>query len=208
MEFVALDFETANKSRNSACSIGLVTVKDGRIVDEYYQLIRPKYLYFDPDNIAVNGITQDMVLDKPSFKDLWPEILPRLQNKQVVAHFAKFDVNVLRSTLEAYYLPLPDFDYLCSWLLAKQAFPFLERFSLDVVAAYVGFKFQHHQALDDARACAAIINSVLAKNPAQDFRQLAAMYKLQCGEVCRSGVTACEPQPENPPEEPIMESLF
>jgi len=51
MEFVAIDFETASRSSDSACSIGLVTVKDGVIVDEYYQLIRPKNLYFYPDNI-------------------------------------------------------------------------------------------------------------------------------------------------------------
>ena len=44
MEFVAIDFETANKSYDSACSIGLVTVRDGAIVDEYYKLIRPKRL--------------------------------------------------------------------------------------------------------------------------------------------------------------------
>lgn len=208
MEFVALDFETANRSRSSACSIGLVTVKDGRIVDEYYQLIRPKYLYFAPDNIAVNGITQEMVLDKPEFDELWPQILPRLQDKQVVAHFAHFDINVLRSTLEAYYLPQPHFTYLCSCLLAKKAFPFLQRFSLDSVAAYVGFKFQHHQALEDAKACAAIVNAVLDKTPAQDFLHLAAMYGLQCGEVCEAGITPCAQQPEELPEASLMTSLF
>ena len=51
MEFTAIDFETANASRDSACAIGLVTVKDGVIVDEYYHLIRPKIMYFNPDNI-------------------------------------------------------------------------------------------------------------------------------------------------------------
>lgn len=49
MEFTAIDFETANASRDSACAIGLVTVKDGRIIDEYYKLIKPKYIYFNPE---------------------------------------------------------------------------------------------------------------------------------------------------------------
>ncbi len=207
MEFVALDFETANASRSSVCSIGMATVKDGRVVDEYYQLIRPKYLYFNPDNIAVNGITQQMVLGKPEFEELWPEILERLQHKQVVAHFAKFDINVLRSTLEAYYLPLPRFDYLCSWLLARRAFPVLERFSLDNVAAHIGFKFRHHHALEDARACAAIVDAVLAKTPAQDFRHLADIYKLRCGEMRRTGVTPCV-QLADAPRKPAMDALF
>lgn len=205
MEFVAIDFETANASRDSACSIGMVTVKNNKIIDEYYSLIRPKNLFFNPDNIAVNGITQEMTENAPSFEDLYPEIFPRLQNKQVVAHFAKFDMNVLRSTLYAYYLPLPTFDFLCSWLLAKKAFPSLGRYSLDYVAQYIGFKFNHHQALDDARACAAIISKVLERTPAQDFQQLAEIYHLTCGKMYRTGLDLCEIKNEEPQ---IMDSLF
>jgi DNA polymerase III epsilon subunit-like protein len=33
LNFVALDFETANAYRRSACSIGMVKVEDGKIVD-------------------------------------------------------------------------------------------------------------------------------------------------------------------------------
>ncbi len=196
MEFAAIDFETANASRDSACSIGIVTISNGKIIDEYYQLIRPKYLYFNYNNTAINGITREMVMDKPDFEQLWPEIFPRLQHKQVVAHFAKFDINVLRSTLNCYYLPLPNFTYICSWILAKKAFPHLERYTLDCVADYVGFKFHHHHALEDAKACAAIVSSVLQKTPAQDFAHLAALYDFQHGEVSRTGITPCTLQKE------------
>ena len=37
--FVAIDFETANRSRNSACGIGLAVVQDGRIMDTFSSLI-------------------------------------------------------------------------------------------------------------------------------------------------------------------------
>lgn len=211
MEFVALDFETANTSRNSVCSIGIVTIKDGKIIDEYYRLIRPKYLYFNPDNIAVHGITQEMVMDKPSFEQLWPEIFTRLQHKHVVAHFAKFDINVLRSTLNAHYLPLPNFEYICSWILAKKAFPNLERHSLDIVAKHIGFEFQHHNALEDAKACAAIVNNILQKTNAQDLLHLASIYKFQYGEVRRTGITPCLldlPKKEFPEKQAKMDSLF
>ncbi len=86
MEFVALDFETANASRNSACSIGMVTVKDGHIIDEYYQLIKPKYIYFNEENIAVHGITREMVVDKPDFEELWPDIFARLAKISRLLH--------------------------------------------------------------------------------------------------------------------------
>lgn len=206
MEFVAIDFETANASRDSACSIGMVTVKDGQIIDEYYQLICPKHLYFHPDNTAINGITVEMVQDKPNFKQLWPEIFPRLQHKQVVAHFAKFDINVLRSTLNAYYLPQPTLTYICSWILSKKAFPSLGRYSLDYVGDYIGYSFQHHQALDDARACAAIVNKVLERTPAQDFQHLADIYKFTCGSLSRTSFQPCTY--DKPEQEEIMSSLF
>ena len=41
MEFTAIDFETANASRDSACAIGLVTVKDGVIAVSYTHLTLP-----------------------------------------------------------------------------------------------------------------------------------------------------------------------
>ncbi len=193
MEFTAIDFETANASRDSACAIGLVTVKDGRIIDEYYKLIKPKYIYFNPENTEVNGITQEMIMNEPDFEQLWPEIFPRLQNGQVTAHFAKFDINVLRSTLNSYYLPFPTFDYICSWLLSKKAFPTLGHYRLDYVARYLGFTFRHHHALEDARACAYIMSEIIKRTPApiQDFRQLAESYGLSCGHMQRGRIDAC-----------------
>ncbi len=40
-DFAAIDFETANEQRTSVCSVGVVIVRDGEIVDHYYSLIRP-----------------------------------------------------------------------------------------------------------------------------------------------------------------------
>ena len=38
-DFAAIDFETANEQRTSVCSVGVVIVRDGEIVDHYYSLI-------------------------------------------------------------------------------------------------------------------------------------------------------------------------
>ena len=205
MEFVAIDFETANRSSDSACSIGLVTVKNGVIVDEYYQLIRPKNLYFHPDNIKIHGITEEMVADESTLPEIWQEVLPRLQGKQVVAHFAKFDMGVLKSSLASWNISLPEFDFICSWMLAKKALPHLESFGLKAVAESVGFKFQHHHALEDSRACATAVAYIMKQCDAQDFAQLAGNYNLELGRMWRGGVRLCV---EKHKDEPVMESLF
>ena len=50
MNFIAIDFETANEKRASACSLGMTIVKNGQVVDELYYLIKPKELRFSPMN--------------------------------------------------------------------------------------------------------------------------------------------------------------
>ena len=48
--FAAIDFETANQQRTSICSVGIVIVRDGEIVDSYYSLIKPEPEYFQVDS--------------------------------------------------------------------------------------------------------------------------------------------------------------
>ena len=55
--FAAIDFETANEQRTSVCSVGVVIVRDGEIVDNYYSLIRPEPEYYSYWNTRVHGLT-------------------------------------------------------------------------------------------------------------------------------------------------------
>jgi DNA polymerase III epsilon subunit-like protein len=41
-DFAAIDFETANNERSSVCSVGVVIVRNGEIVDSFYSLIQPE----------------------------------------------------------------------------------------------------------------------------------------------------------------------
>ena len=159
MDFVSIDFETANEARSSPCSIGLVTVRDGRVVDKTSMLIRPKELYFNPFNVSIHGITEDDVRDQPEFPDVWegPKgIRNRLENQFVVAHNAGFDMSVLRHTLLEYEIPFPEFDYSCTRIIAFKTWPGLSSYSLDSVAEMLSISFNHHDALEDALACAEI----------------------------------------------------
>ena len=55
LDFVALDFETANKFKNSACSLAVITVKDGQIIKKAYSLIKPPFMSFDDECIEIHG---------------------------------------------------------------------------------------------------------------------------------------------------------
>lgn len=76
--FVALDFETANRNPSSVCSIGLVFVANGRLVDSYYRLIKPIPDYYSAFNTGIHGITAADTRRASRFPDIWQEVLPKI----------------------------------------------------------------------------------------------------------------------------------
>ena len=121
-DFIAIDFETANEQRDSACQIGITTVKNNQIHEVKSWLINPvqSFNYF---NTMIHGITEEMVQDQPTFKDIWPEIAPYFGNDEegsiIVAHNATFDINVLLCMLERYKINIPKGIFLCSLAIAR-----------------------------------------------------------------------------------------
>lgn len=178
MNYVAIDFETANRSRASACSMAAVTVENGRIVNAAYSLIRPPVLQFDYWNTRIHGITAKDVTDKPTFAELWHRIKPHLENKIVIAHNAVFDIGVLRSMLDEYDLPHPSFKYACTVDLARRVWTDAENYKLSTLAQRFAIKFDHHNALHDARTCAMIALEAQAAVQAKSFKQLAEKLKI------------------------------
>jgi len=108
MDFLALDFETANQHRGSVCAIGLVTVHNGQVIDQRHWLVKPKTLDFNAYNTSIHGISANDVMDKPEFCELWDELREHLNNRMVIAHNASFDMSVLRYVTADYDLPQAD----------------------------------------------------------------------------------------------------
>lgn len=109
LSFAAIDFETATGYMESACAVGIVTVTDGEITDEYYSLIQPPENEYWRANMLVHGITPGMTESLPGFHAIYPEVKKRLQGNVVVAHNEQFDRNVLKNTMRMYGL---DYDEL------------------------------------------------------------------------------------------------
>lgn len=156
MDFTAIDFETATDRQNSACSVAVVEVRDGEIARTYSTLIRPPRLAFSPFNIGIHGITPEMVEHERGFAGIWPELRPFLENRIVLAHNAPFDMGVLKSSLLANHIEPPSFLHCCTVRIARKAWPDLPNHKLDTVSEFLHVDFRHHDALEDARACAAI----------------------------------------------------
>ena len=86
LNFAAIDFETANSERTSVCSVGVVIVRDGKIVDSFYSLIRPEPNYYNYWCTQVHGITRNDTDTAPVFPNVWKQIEPLIEGLPLVAH--------------------------------------------------------------------------------------------------------------------------
>lgn len=187
MDFVVIDFETANASRDSACALGIVVVKDNKIIEEKDWLIRPNNLEFDPWNSMINGITEDDVKDKPKFNELWIDIKPYLENQLVIAHNASFDISVLRNTLDCYNIKYPNFTYSCTRIISKQYYKGLVNYKLNTIAKHLGIEFKHHIASEDAKATAKILIRICKELNVSTIDELNKHLELKSGSVFEDG---------------------
>lgn len=123
LDFTAIDFETANSFRGSPCAVGLVKVRDGMVVDSYSTLIQPprNYGHFDPFNVAIHGITAEMVNGAPQWSEVLPLITDFIGTDITVAHNVGFDSSVIRFASDAENLLWPELRLLCSLVLARNA---------------------------------------------------------------------------------------
>lgn len=111
MNFTAIDFETATAARDSACSVAVVEVREGKLYDSYYTLIQPPANRYNRFNTQIHGITRKDTAEAPVFAQIWPELRRHLEGRIVAAHNARFDMGVLSACLARYGLENPDFAY-------------------------------------------------------------------------------------------------
>ena len=132
-DFAAIDFETANEQPSSVCSVGVVIVRDGEIVDSFYSLIHPEPEYYQWFCQRAHGLGPEDTEDAPVFPYVWEKIEALIEGLPLVAHNSRFD--------EGCRLP---------------------NHQLQTVAAACGYELvNHHHALADAEACAAIAREIL-----------------------------------------------
>lgn len=186
MNFISIDFETANEKRYSPCAIGIVVADEEGIIDEFYSLINP-LMPFNSNNIYVHGITERDVKNAPTFTEIWPTLSKYLDSQLVVAHNASFDMSVLRNTLDHFELPYPEMDYLCTVKIAQKTWPQLENHKLNTLAAYHGILFEHHHALEDARVAAKVFMKAMKEYQTNRVDKLLERCNMKMGRIYEHG---------------------
>jgi len=196
LDFTAIDFETANSSPASACSVGLVRVRDGQVVATAGWLIRPPAGHdeFQEWNTKIHGIRAHDVVTAATWADQFDRLCAFAGADVLVAHNAGFDLNVLRRASEATGGDCPPYRSLCSLQVARKVYE-LESYRLPKAAEAAGFTgFSHHDALADALACAHIIMDAARRTASPDVFALATALKLRVTEPVAAVRVAAVPE--------------
>lgn len=196
LDFTAIDFETANPSPASACSVGLVRVRGGEVVATAGWLIRPPAGHdeFQEWNIKIHGIHPSDVESAATWSEQFDRLCDFAGADVLVAHNAGFDLKVLRTAAEVTGEVCPPYRSLCSLQVARKAYD-LDSYRLPVAAAAAGFaEFSHHDALADARACAQIVIDAARRAGASDVDTLADSLGVRVSEPRVVEPRVAEPQ--------------
>ncbi len=157
LNFTAIDFETANQQRASACAVGIAVVRGGQVVHTQEWLIRPPTgLDFHWRNIQVHGIRPAQVEDAPEWPEVWEQIAAVIDRDALVAHNAPFDRGVWRATTEMSRLRAVEPEFFCTLQLSRRLLDLPSNRLPNVVEALGIEDFSHHEAGADALACARV----------------------------------------------------
>jgi DNA polymerase-3 subunit epsilon len=154
-DFAAIDFETADYGRDSACALSIVRANVTGIQEQKTFLIRTPRQEFV--FTYIHGISWSDVASMPNFKGYWPEILKMLKEvSYLAAHNAAFDRSVMAACCRQAGVQELKHPYLCTVKLARKVWH-LRPAKLPDVCRHLRIPLNHHDPTSDALACAHIV---------------------------------------------------
>ncbi len=191
MRFVAIDVETANPDMASICQIGAATFADGQLQAEWKSLVDPED-YFDGFNSSIHGIEKHHIVDAPTFAAVSGELFDFLGNQIVIAH-THFDRTAIAQACRKCGISPPELRWLDSARVARRAWKQFSKkgYGLHNVCTHIGYSFQHHDALEDAKAAGQVMLAAIKETDIsldQWFGRVARPMDLEApGSISREG---------------------
>ena len=164
MRFTAIDVETANPDMGSICQVGLATFADGQLTGTWATLVDPED-YFDEVNISIHGIEPKMVRGKPKIPQVADRIRAELEGTISVCH-THFDRIAVARAFSRYKLAPVSTSWLDSARVVRRTWSDLawSGYGLGNVCCKIGYDFQHHDALEDAKAAGHVLLAALKES--------------------------------------------
>ena len=163
MDFVAIDVETANADMASICQIGIATFEKGVLAGEWKTYVDPQD-HFDGLNVSIHGIDAKVVAGSPTFSMLAGTLTDALNGRIVVTHTA-FDKIAIYQAGAKFKASPPSCIWLDSACVVRRAWKEFSRsgYGLANICGSIGYSFNHHDALEDAKAAGNVLLAAMAR---------------------------------------------
>lgn len=188
-EWVVVDFETAS-TRGTPCQVAALRFRSGLEVDRFESLIHQAPDVFDGFNIALHGISPEMVEDAPPWRQVCAEFIRFIGGAPLVSHYAPFDMGVVRDACDHCRMDWPTLRYTCTVSISRLVWPGMQSYSLPFLCAELGLSVDEdltHEALYDSRLAAEVLRHALAAKGATGLEDLLSKIWLGFGEVSPDG---------------------
>lgn len=151
LSFVDIETTGGSPTYSRIIEIGIVKVKDGKVVSQYNQLINPQQ-HLDPFITQLTGITSKDLDSAPTFSEIKKDILELLVDSLFIAHNVRFDYGFLRQEFKREEISF-SLKHLCTVKLARLLYPSLGSYNLDSIISNFNLTCENrHRAFDDAKA--------------------------------------------------------
>ncbi len=160
--YTIFDTETTGLSPDQGDRIiemAAIKIVDGKITNEKFEALVNPERPISLSASAVNGITDEMVENKPTMYKVLPKFLRFVGDSALVAHNASFDKKFLQAEINLCGINLPIPKFVCTLNLSRKLFPYERSHNLDVVARRMGVGIQEedrHRALGDVKVTAQV----------------------------------------------------
>lgn len=156
LNFTAIDFETANEQRGSVCAVGITTVRDSQIIETTSWYVQPptgeRFT-----NTYIHGITPAHCASGSTWADSLAAIAEYAEDGPLVAYNSPFDKGVYSAACRLSEIDVIDYVWRDARVAAKTHMV-LDSYKLVEVSAHLGLPdFAHHDAAEDAEACARVV---------------------------------------------------
>lgn len=180
-----IDIETPNRNNDAICSIGIVLIEKGVIIDKIYYLINPE-TNFDEMNIQIHGITEKDVINSPTFPEVWEKIKNYFSGYLLAGHNFTFDLSCIKKALKKYNIETVTAYYIDTLTISRKSIVDIENHQLSTLCDYFGTNLKnHHNALADSYATAEILLNFI-NNYNIDLDNFIKPYKMDGKEVKES----------------------
>lgn len=157
--FAVFDLETVSDGPEAPriMEVGFCFVEEGEIVEEWETLVNPKRPI--PSYVRrLTGLNNAAVRKAPTWKEILPQVLEKLEGTILVAHQARFDYDCLNneiSRLTDHRLPNR---YMCTVEMSRTLLPGSENYRLETLSQWLDLTHDNpHRAGSDARATAELL---------------------------------------------------